>query len=128
MELSLVMASLGDFLKELSDEFLELFTKDQLLQLASHYDITITSSEKHLKDIIKDIIRNVLIDNYILRIRPVSLQPMVAPCIYFWTVKQKHPPTAILTLGRARAFFLYNSYWISLKEESHVHLGCLEGE
>ncbi len=73
------MASLEDFLKEPSDELLELFTKDQLLQLASHYDITITSSEKRLKDSIKDIIRYVLIDNGILSVRPVSLQPMVAP-------------------------------------------------
>ncbi len=24
--------------------------------------------------------------------------------------------------------FLYNSDWIRLKEESHIHLGCLEGE
>ncbi len=24
--------------------------------------------------------------------------------------------------------FLYNSDWISLKEESHIHLGCLKGE
>ncbi len=24
--------------------------------------------------------------------------------------------------------FLYNSDWICLKEESHIHLGCLEGE
>ncbi len=73
------MATIEDFLKEPPDELLELFTKDQLLQLVSHYNITITSSEKHLKDSIKDIIRNVLIHNYILRIRPVSLQPMVAP-------------------------------------------------
>ncbi len=58
---------------------LSFFTKDQLLQLASHYDIIITSSEKRLKDSVKDIIRNVLIDNGILKVRPVSLQPMVAP-------------------------------------------------
>ncbi len=49
------------------------------MELASHYDITITSSEKHLKDSIKDIIRNVLIDNGILRVRLVSLQPLAAP-------------------------------------------------
>ncbi len=73
------MASLEDFLKEPSDELLEFFTKDQLLQLASHYDIIITSSEKRLKDSVKDIIRNVLIDNGILKVRSVSLQPMVAP-------------------------------------------------
>ncbi len=49
------------------------------MQLASHYDITINSSEKRLKDSVKDIIRNVLIDNGILKVRPVSIQPMVAP-------------------------------------------------
>ncbi len=69
------MASLDDFLKEPSDGLLELFTKDQLLQLASH---DITSSEKRLQGSVKDIIRNVLIDNGILKVRPVSLQPMVA--------------------------------------------------
>ncbi len=46
----------------------------------------------------------------------------------FWTVSQKHPPTAMITLGIARNFFLYNSDWIPLKEESHIHLGCLEVE
>ncbi len=24
--------------------------------------------------------------------------------------------------------FLYNSDWIRLKEDSHIHLGCFEGE
>ncbi len=46
----------------------------------------------------------------------------------FWTVEQKHPPTPILTLARARIIFLYNSDWIRLKEESHIHLGCFEGK
>ncbi len=48
---------------------------------------------------------------------------------YFWTVEQKHPPpTPILKLGRARNMFYYNSDWIRLKEESHIHLGCFEAE
>ncbi len=46
----------------------------------------------------------------------------------FWTVEQKHLATAMITLGRARTIFLCNSDWIRLKEESHIHLGCLEGE
>ncbi len=36
--------------------------------------------------------------------------------------------TAIIKLGRARAFFKYNSDCICLKEESYIHLGWLEGE
>ncbi len=32
---------------------------------------------------------------------------------YFWTVEQKHPPTAILKLGRARKNV--NTDWICLK-------------
>ncbi len=39
-----------------------------------------------------------------------------------------HPFTAIIMLGRARTFFLYNADCIHLKEESHMHLGWLEGE
>ncbi len=42
---------------------------------------------------------------------------------YFWTVEQKHPPTPILTLGRARVIFNMTD-WIRLKEESNLHLGC----
>ncbi len=30
---------------------------------------------------------------------------------YFWTVEQKHPPIAILTLGRARKNFNTTPYW-----------------
>ncbi len=46
---------------------------------------------------------------------------------YFWTVEQKHSRyTPVIKLGRARTI-LYNSDWILLKEESHIHLGCLEG-
>lgn len=41
VRVELVMASLEDFLKEPSEELLEVFTKDQLLQLSSHYDIPI---------------------------------------------------------------------------------------
>ncbi len=29
---------------------------------------------------------------------------------------------------RGQDNFLYNSDWIRLKEESHIHLGCFEGE
>ncbi len=45
----------------------------------------------------------------------------------FWTVKQKHLPTAMIELRSARTI-LYNSDWICLKEESQIHIGCLEGE
>ncbi len=45
----------------------------------------------------------------------------------FWTIEQKHAPTEMIQLGIARTIFLYNPDWI-LKEESHIHLGCLEGE
>ncbi len=34
----------------------------------------------------------------------------------------------IIMLGRARTFFEYNADCIRLKEESHMHLGWLEGE
>ncbi|XP_073721213.1 uncharacterized protein [Misgurnus anguillicaudatus] len=73
------MASLEGFVKEPSEELLELFTKDQLLQLASHYDITITSKEKQLKDSVKEIIRNVLSDKGVLKVQKVSPKPVITP-------------------------------------------------
>jgi len=73
------MASLEDFLKEPSEELLEVFTKDQLLQLSSHYDIPITSSEKRLKDSVKEIIRSVLVDKGVLKVKHGFPQPMTAP-------------------------------------------------
>ncbi len=42
---------------------------------------------------------------------------------FFWTVEQKHPSTAILTLA-ARIIFSITR----LEEESHIHLACLVGE
>ncbi len=38
------------------------------------------------------------------------------------------PYTAIIKLGKSQDIFLYNSDCIHLKEESHIHLGWLEGE
>lgn len=73
------MASLEDFVKEPSEELLELFTKDQLLQLASHYDITITSKEKQLKDSVKEIIRNVLSDKEVLKVQKDFPKSVITP-------------------------------------------------
>ncbi len=47
---------------------------------------------------------------------------------FYWTIKYQQPFTAIIKLGRARIFFLYNSNCIHLKEESHIHIGWLEDE
>ncbi len=43
----------------------------------------------------------------------------------FWTVEQNHCND---NAWNSQDNFLYNSDWIRLKEESHIHLGCLEGE
>ncbi len=45
-----------------------------------------------------------------------------------WGLLKKHPPIAIIMFGIAKTIFLPNSDWIRLNEESHIHLGCLEGE
>lgn len=45
------MATLDDFISAPSEELLENFTHDQLLKLASYYDIEIARTEKHLKEI-----------------------------------------------------------------------------
>ncbi len=43
----------------------------------------------------------------------------------FWTVGTTHCND---NAWNSQDIFLYNSDWIHLKEESHIHLGCLEGE
>ncbi len=47
---------------------------------------------------------------------------------FLWAVQQKHPPTAMITLGSARTIFYITPIGFVLKEESHIHLGCLESE
>ncbi len=45
---------------------------------------------------------------------------------YFWTVEQKHPPTPIITLGRARNIF--NVPPIGFVWKKKVIYTCIEGE
>lgn len=73
------MASLEDFLKGASEDSLELFTQDHLLQLAPQYDVTVPSSEKRLKDSVKEIVRSDLINKGVLKVKPASLPSMTAP-------------------------------------------------
>ncbi len=47
---------------------------------------------------------------------------------FFWTGKKKTSAHCHFKAWKGKEFFLYISDWIPLKEESHVHLGCLEGE
>ncbi len=42
------------------------------------------------------------------------------------TVDKKNLLTRHCNAWRGRANFLYNSDWIRLKEEIHIHLGCFE--
>lgn len=61
-------------LKEPPEELLELFTEEQLFQLASHYDIEITSTEKPLK--VKTV-KEVLVDTGVRTAKPAL--PLSAP-------------------------------------------------
>ncbi len=45
----------------------------------------------------------------------------------FWTV-DKTPAYPHCKAWSSQHNFWYNSDWIRLKEESHIHLGCFEGE
>ncbi|KAE8287208.1 hypothetical protein D5F01_LYC15177 [Larimichthys crocea] len=56
------MATLDNFISAPSEELLEQFTKDQLLQLASYYEFEITSSEKCLKESVKEALKAMLIE------------------------------------------------------------------
>jgi len=60
------MATIEDFISDPSDDLLERFTKDQLLKLAVHYDVELTSGEKRFKASAKDTLRAVLIDDGVL--------------------------------------------------------------
>ena len=44
------MAAIYDFISAPSEELLDQLTKEQLLSLASHYDIEIASGDKRLKN------------------------------------------------------------------------------
>ena len=61
------MAALNDFSSAPSEELLCQLTKEQLLNLASHYDIEIASSDKHLKDSIRDALKTILTEKKVLK-------------------------------------------------------------
>lgn len=58
---------IDDFISHPSEELLEQFTKDQLLKLASNYDIEVTSSERRLKDSVKEALKAILVDSGVLK-------------------------------------------------------------
>ncbi len=51
---------------------------------------------------------------------------MMDGCTYLG-FKSRPPFAAIIMHGRARIFFNITDY-MHLKEEIHIHIGCLEGE
>ncbi len=51
-----------EFIGAPSEELLNDLTKDQLLELASHYEIHLISQDKRLKDNIKTLIKTELIE------------------------------------------------------------------
>lgn len=69
------MATLDDFISAPSEELLEQFTKDQLLRLASYYDLEIASSEKRLKESIREALKSMLIEKGVLEPVPLSASP-----------------------------------------------------
>lgn len=54
------MASVEEFLKAPSEEFLERCSRDQLLRIAEHYELDV--GDKRIKENIKNIIRENLIE------------------------------------------------------------------
>ena len=59
------MASIEDFVQDPSDTLLDEFTKDQLLELAKHYNITVISSKS--KGAVKSVVRAALVETCILQ-------------------------------------------------------------
>ncbi len=55
-----------EFIGAPSEELLNDLTKDQLLELVSHYEINLISQDKRLKDNIKTLIKTELIERRIL--------------------------------------------------------------
>lgn len=60
------MATIEQFIHAPSEELLEDFTKDQLLKLAAHYEIEITSSERRLKESVKEALWAIPVDGGVL--------------------------------------------------------------
>lgn len=69
-----MMATLDNFISAPSEELLEQFTKDQLLKLASHYDFEIASSEKRLKESIREALKAMLTEKGVLEPLPPTPQ------------------------------------------------------
>lgn len=61
------MASVEEFIKTPSDDLLDDFSKDQLLEVADHYEITLSAQDKRLKDTIKTVIKTELNEREILK-------------------------------------------------------------
>lgn len=72
------MATLDDFISPPSEKLLEQFTKDQLLKLASYYDIEIASSEKCLKESVKEALKPMLTENGVLKPAPPSASQSIS--------------------------------------------------
>ena len=61
------MAAIDDFISAPSEELLDQLTKEQLLSLASHYDIEIASGDKRLKESLREALKAGLAEGGILR-------------------------------------------------------------
>ena len=61
------MAAIDDFISAPSEELLDQLTKEQLLSLASHYDIEIASGDKRLKDSLREALKASLAEGGVLR-------------------------------------------------------------
>ena len=61
------MAAIDDFISAPSEELFDQLTKEQLLSLASHYDIEIASGDKRLKDSLREALKASLAEGGVLR-------------------------------------------------------------
>ena len=61
------MEAIDDFISAPSEELLCQLTKEQLLSLASHYDIEIASGDKRLKDNLREALKASLAEGGVLK-------------------------------------------------------------
>ncbi|KAL7376352.1 hypothetical protein ABVT39_006338 [Epinephelus coioides] len=101
------VATLDDFLAQPCEDVLEDFTKEQLLQLASSYDIEISNDDKKLKKNIKDSIKKELMSRGVLKPSPPAAEFVmpVSPVASEAAIQRRHKELALKEYGETLELF-----------------------
>ncbi|KAL1276791.1 hypothetical protein QQF64_036414 [Cirrhinus molitorella] len=64
-----------DFFTFPSEILLERCTKEELLQVAEHFDVEVTSNDKKLKETLLKVVKDALVERGVLEVRTPSVNP-----------------------------------------------------